>query len=272
MASASQLPSGTVTLLFTDIEGSTRLLKALGESYATVRADHHRLLREAFAAHGGHEIDSQGDSFFVAFWRGRDAIDAAVAAQEAIAAHGWPAGAAVSVRMGIHTGEPLVGEDHYVGIGVHRAARIAAVGHGGQVLVSNATCDLIEDDLPSGVTVRELGRFRLKDIDRPERISQLVVEGLRSEFPALKAGRPPSRLAEILRRPIVAVGIATVAAAAVAGVVFFTRGSRTAGATNWRVCLRIRSASSTRRTAGSPDRFPSVRRRRNSSVEAGRSG
>ena len=178
----AELPSGTVTFLFTDIEGSTRLVKELGPRYADVRAEHQRILRAAFAAHGGREVDTQGDSFFVAFRRGRDAVAAAVDGQRALAAHDWPDGVQVKVRMGLHTGEPEVGEDHYVGLGVHKAARIGAAGHGGQVLLSSTTRDLVEDELPAGVTIRDLGERQLKDVDRRERLSQLVIEGLPSRF------------------------------------------------------------------------------------------
>jgi class 3 adenylate cyclase len=157
----SELPSGTVTFLFTDIEGSTRLLKTLGDAYAEVLAEHQRLLREAFAAHGGHEIDTQGDSFFVAFRRARDAVAAAVAAQRALSGHPWPEGVQVRVRMGLHSGEPNVGADRYTGLGVHRAARVAAVAHGGQILLSETTRSLVEDDLPPAVRLRELGRVAL---------------------------------------------------------------------------------------------------------------
>lgn len=133
----SELPSGTVTFLFTDMEGSTRLLKKLGGRYSEILAEHHRILREAFAAHGGHEVDNQGESFFVAFRRAKDAVAAAVDIQRDLAAHDWPDGVAVNVRMGLHTGEPQVGEQRYVGLGVHKAARIGAAGHGGQVLLAD---------------------------------------------------------------------------------------------------------------------------------------
>jgi class 3 adenylate cyclase len=186
MSSGPGLPSGTVTFLFTDIEGSTRLVKTLGDRYEQVLAEHQGILRRAFAEHHGHEVDTQGDSFFVAFRRARDAVDCAVDAQRALLAHEWPEGAAVRVRTGIHTGEPVVGEQRYTGIGVHRAARIGAVGHGGQILLSNATRELIEDDLPPGVVLRDLGRHRLKDIQRPERIYQVTAEGLPWKFPPLK--------------------------------------------------------------------------------------
>ena len=181
-----ELPSGTVTFLFSDIEGSTRLLKELGEQYSDVLAEQQRILREAFAAHGGYEVDTQGDSFFVAFRRGKDAVAAAVDAQRDLAAHSWPEGAEVRVRMGLHTGEPQVGEERYVGLGVHKAARVGAAGHGGQVLLSNATRELVEDDLPTGVAIRDLGEHRLKDLERPERLAQLVIDGLPSEFGPLR--------------------------------------------------------------------------------------
>ena len=176
------MPSGTVTFLFTDIEGSTQLVRELGGRYAQVHADHQRILRAAFAAHGGHEVDTQGDSFFVAFRRAKDAVAAAVAAQRDVSAHAWSDGADVKVRMGLHTGEPHMGDERYVGLGVHKAARIGAAGHGGQVLLSRTTRELVEDDLPPGVTLRDLGERRLKDVERPERLSQLVIEGLPSEF------------------------------------------------------------------------------------------
>ncbi len=182
----AELPSGTVTFLFTDIEGSTQLLKAFGGRYGELLAEQQRILRAAASAHGGHEVDTQGESSFVAFRRAKDAVAAAVDAQRDLAAHPWPEGAEVKVRMGLHTGEPQVGEERYVGIGVHKAARIAAAGHGGQVLLSSTTRELVEDELPPGVTIRDLGERRLKDLDRPERLSQLVVEGLQSDFDPLK--------------------------------------------------------------------------------------
>ena len=176
------MPTGTVTFLFTDIEGSTQLVKELGGRYSEVLAQHQRILRSAFDAHGGREVDTQGDSFFVAFRRAKDAVAAAVSAQRDLAAHTWPQGVTVKVRMGLHTGEPQVGEDRYVGLGVHKAARIGGAGHGGQVLLSRTARELAEDELPPGVTIRDLGERRLKDVDRPERLSQLVIEGLPSEF------------------------------------------------------------------------------------------
>jgi YVTN family beta-propeller protein len=184
-ARAREVPTGTVTFLFTDIEGSTQLLKQLAGDYGEMLAEHQRILRAAFEAHGGWEVDTQGDSFFVAFRRAKDAVAAAVAAQRDLAAHPWPHGGGVRVRMGLHTGEPQVGGERYVGLGVHKAARIGAAGHGGQVLLSRTTRELVEDELPTGVTIRDLGERRLKDVDRPERLSQLVIDGLPSQFGAL---------------------------------------------------------------------------------------
>jgi len=182
----AELPSGTVTFLFTDIEGSTRLLKQLRGRYGDVLAEHQRLLRTAFEEAGGHEIDTQGDSFFVAFRRAKDAVAAAAAAQRALGEHVWPDGLRLRVRMGIHTAEPTVGSERYVGLGVHRAARIMAAGHGGQVLVSQATRAVLEDDELDGIGLRDLGERRLKDLDRPEHIYQLEIDGLDNEFPPLK--------------------------------------------------------------------------------------
>jgi len=183
----AELPHGTITFLFTDIEGSTRLLKQLGERYGIARADHHRILRAAFGEHDGQEIDTQGDAFFVAFRRAKDAVAAAAEAQRALAAHEWPDGSQLRVRMGMHTGEPSVSEDGYLGLGVHRAARICSAGHGGQVLLSQATVVLLEDEELPGVELRDLGLHQLKDLDRPERIHQLVLDGLPDSFPPLKA-------------------------------------------------------------------------------------
>jgi class 3 adenylate cyclase/tetratricopeptide (TPR) repeat protein len=183
----TELPTGTVTLLFTDIEGSTRLLARLRDRYGELLAEHERILRSAFEEYGGRVVDTQGDSLFAVFPRARDAVAAAAATQRALAAQRWPEGAEVRVRMGIHTGEPSIGGERYVGLGVHRAARISSAGHGGQVLLSNATRELVEDELPRGVRLRDLGEHQLKDLDRPDRVFQLVIDGLRDEFPPLKA-------------------------------------------------------------------------------------
>jgi class 3 adenylate cyclase len=182
------LHGGTVTFAFTDIEGSTELLRRLGERYAEALAEHRRLIRDAFTVRNGQEIDTQGDAFFFCFERARDAVAAAVSAQQALAAHDWPEGTELRVRMSLHTGEPVVGEEGYVGIDVHRAARICAAGHGGQVLLSATTTALVAGALPEGVTKVELGDVQLKDIDEPERIAQLVIEGLPQSYPPLRAG------------------------------------------------------------------------------------
>src|SRR5919197_948946 len=173
----TELPTGTVTFLFTDIEGSTGLLSQLGEGYAAVLEEHRRILRKAVEEQGGREIDNQGDSHFFAFARASAAVGAAVVAQRTLSEHAWPEGGEVHVLMGLHTGEPTVGEERYVGLGVHRAARIGAVAHGGQVLLSNATRELLEDGL-AGVSIRDLGSYRLKDLDRYDRLFQLEVAGL----------------------------------------------------------------------------------------------
>jgi class 3 adenylate cyclase len=177
-------PSGTVTFLFTDIEGSTKLLQRLGDEYAGVVSDHRRILREAFGGHGGTEVDARGDALFYSFTRARDAVAAAVAGQRALAAHAWPVSAAVRVRIGLHTGEPSVGDEGYVGVDVVRAARICSAGHGGQVLLSETTRALVGSDIPEGAFIRDLGEQHLKDVPA-ERLYQLELhEGPRS-FPAL---------------------------------------------------------------------------------------
>lgn len=181
-----ELPTGTVTLLFSDIEGSTRLLQQLGERYAGVLAESQDLLRDAFRTFGGHEVDTQGDAFFVAFTRATDAIAAAAKAQRALFAHAWPDNLVVRVRMGLHTGEPQIAAEGYVGLDVHHAARIMSAGHGGQVLLSQTTRDLVEYDLPDGVSLRDLGEHRLKDLQRSSHLYQLVIEGLPTDFPPLK--------------------------------------------------------------------------------------
>jgi class 3 adenylate cyclase len=168
----ADLPSGTVTFLFTDVEGSTKLLHELGpERYAEALAEHRRIVREAFAAHGGVEVDTQGDAFFVAFPTAAGALEAAVDARERLSS------GPIRVRMGIHTGEPHLAAEGYVGIDVHRAARIGAAGHGGQVVVSVATAAHASSD-----DLRELGEHRLKDFDAPVPLFQLG-EG---DFPPLK--------------------------------------------------------------------------------------
>jgi class 3 adenylate cyclase len=141
----AELPSGTVTFLFSDIEGSTRMLTRLRGRYAEVLAEHQRVLRASFDAYHGREVHTEGDAFFVAFARARDAIAAAVGAQRALASQRWPEGVEVRVRIGVHTGEAEVRQEDYVGLDVHRAARICAAGHGGQVLISSSTRELVAD-------------------------------------------------------------------------------------------------------------------------------
>jgi predicted ATPase/class 3 adenylate cyclase len=180
------LPTGTVTFLFTDIEGSTQLMQELGDRYVQAQVDHHAILRAAFTSNSGRELRTEGDSFFCVFQSALDACDAAAAAQRDFAKHEWTDGVALRVRMGLHTGEaPLVGNE-YIGIDVHHAARVSAAAHGGQVLLSEATSALVESALPAGLGVRDLGLHRLKDLARPERLFQLVIDGTPQTFPALR--------------------------------------------------------------------------------------
>jgi class 3 adenylate cyclase len=179
------LPAGTVTFVFTDIEDSTELLKLLGDGYRDVLSAHRRIVRETFVAREGIEIDTQGDAFFFVFPRARDAITAAVEAQRAHAAAAWPGGVDVRVRMGLHTGEPAIHEEGYVGLDVVRAARICTVGRGGQILLSETTRALVGSGLPDGVSVFPLGQRHLRGIDEPERVFEVAIDDLeRAEVPA----------------------------------------------------------------------------------------
>jgi class 3 adenylate cyclase len=196
----SALPSGTVTFLFSDIEGSTRLLEQLGDRYAEMLGEHRRILRERLEQANGQEIDTQGDAFFFSFTRARDAVVGAVAAQRALAAHDWPDGLEVKTRMGLHTGEPSVGEEGYVGLDVVRAARICSAGHGGQILLSETTRALVGNNVPEGVEIRDLGQTNLKDVQH-ERIFELALADQRSDFPPLKAA-PPETAADDLAAQI----------------------------------------------------------------------
>ncbi len=187
----SGLPAGSVTFLFTDIEGSTRLVKALRDGYAEVLEEHRRLVRAAVAAHGGHEVDTQGDAFFVAFGGARQAVLCALEVQRALAAHEWPVGAQVRVRVGIHTGQAVPAGGDYTGLAVHRAARICAAAAGGQVLISQATQALVEDEEEElGFRLVDVGERVLKDLDRPVRLFQLAAPGL--DAPPAAAGGPGS--------------------------------------------------------------------------------
>jgi len=196
-----ELPTGTVTLLFTDIEGSTRLLERLGDRYVQVLAVHQELLRAAFGQYHGHEVGTEGDGFFVAFAKASDAVASAVAAQRALAAQPWPDGVALRIRMGLHTGAPIVVGQDYAGLDVHRAARICSAGHGGQALLSQPTRELLGHNLPAGVGLRDLGEHRLKDLTEPQRLFQLVIPGLPAEFPPLRTiGLRPDDLPTSLTR------------------------------------------------------------------------
>jgi class 3 adenylate cyclase len=182
------LPGGTVTFLFPDIEGSTRLLQELGDDYGRVVADHRRLLRDVFQSAGGNEVDTQGDAFFYSFSRARDAVRGAVEGQRALAGHEWPGSAQVRVRMGLHTGEPTIGDEGYVGLDVVRAARICSAGHGGQILISETTRALLGNELPEHVTVRDLGEQHLKDVQH-EHVYELSLDESQAEFPPLKVAQ-----------------------------------------------------------------------------------
>jgi class 3 adenylate cyclase len=196
---SASLPTGTDTFVFTDIEGSTKLLQELGDGYAEVSREHRRIVREAFGERDGTEIDTQGDSFFFSFPRARDAVAAAVVAQRALAAHEWPQGKQVRVRMGLHTGEPTVGDEGYLGLDVVRAARISAAGHGGQILLSETTRALVGNDLPDGVAVHDLGEQNLKDIQH-EHVYELAVDGRPGSFRPLKTQAVDSRTDAMAKR------------------------------------------------------------------------
>ena len=198
----------TLTFLFTDIEGSTALLGRLGDDdYARLLARHHAVIRAALAAHDGREVDTQGDAFFAVFSSPRGCVAAVLQMQRAIQAHAWPGRERVRVRMGIHCGEAARTAAGLVGLEVHRAARVAAAGHGGQVLVSEAAAVLVRDGLPPGAALADLGMHRLKDLGRPERIFQLRAAGLPAGFPPLRSlGNPalpnnlPAQLSSFIGR------------------------------------------------------------------------
>jgi DNA-binding NarL/FixJ family response regulator/class 3 adenylate cyclase len=187
----SALPTGVVTFLFTDVEDSTGLLQRLGDDYRTAMADHRRLVRSAVEETGGREVDARADEFCVVFTQPRAAVEAAILSQRAHAEHAWPGDVAVKVRMGLHTGEPALDDGDYVGLDLHRAARICSVGHGGQVLLSEATRNVVADALDA--ELKDLGEHPLKGIQPPERIFQLVLAGLPSEFPPLRFADPQAQ-------------------------------------------------------------------------------
>jgi predicted ATPase/class 3 adenylate cyclase len=200
------IASGTLTFLFSDIEGSTRLLDELGSAaYTAVLERHAAILRAAFAAHGGREEGTEGDSFFVVFDRALDAVLAAVDGQRALAAEPWPPGVELTVRMGLHAGEASGSAAGLVGLDINRAARIAAAAHGGQVVVSDAVRSLVTPDLTGGISLRGLGSHRLKDLREPQPLCQVVADGLRMEFPPLHSldSRPnnlPTQLTSFVGR------------------------------------------------------------------------
>ena len=187
------LPSGTVTMLFSDIEGSTRLLGQLGVQYGEALSAQRMIIREEVRRSGGREVGTEGDSFFVVFGSASDAVSAAVAVQRRLSSYPWRDGVALLVRMGLHTGEPIVQDGDYVGMDVHRAARIAAAAHGGQIVMSATTAQLIGDRSPA-VQLKDLGWHRLKDIPELEHIVQLVADGLERDFPPLKSLGTPTNL------------------------------------------------------------------------------
>lgn len=215
MPGGRELPAGTVTLLSSDIEGSTEVLRAVGPgAWAHVLSRHRDLMRAAFAAHGGTEVDTQGDAFFVAFARAKDAVAAAVDAQRAHVDESWPEPGHVVVRIGLHSGAPTAGEERYVGLDVHRVARVASAAHGGEILCSASTAALVEGDEPPGVRFVDLGAFQLKDFPRPERLFRVAADGLPDSF------RPPTvpRLVAprlFRRRPAVLLGAVTAVIVAV---------------------------------------------------------
>jgi class 3 adenylate cyclase len=184
------LPSGTVTFAFTDIEGSTALLKRLGGRYESLLTDHRRIVRDTFTLANGVEIDAQGDAFFFAFGRARDAVGAAVDVQRAHVAHTWPDGVEVRVRLGLHTGEPALGTEGYLGLDVVRAARLCTLARGGEVLLSETTRLLAGSSLPEGVSIFPLGERQLKDIDQPEHVYELAIDGVSPEVHEPPAEKP----------------------------------------------------------------------------------
>ena len=222
MPSSVELPRGTVTFLFTDIEGSTRLLKELGDRYADALIRHRQVLTAVFESRGGLVFGTEGDALFVVFRRARDAVAAAGDGQVALAAEEWPEGVAILVRMGLHTGEPALSEDGYVGLALHKVARISSAGHGGQVLMSRTTRELVADDLPDELWLRDLGEHRLKDLDRPEPISELRYPGMVGAFPRIETldvqrGGSPAGTPSLVGREDELEAVAALLAAARAG-------------------------------------------------------
>ncbi len=186
-AEMARWPRGTVTFLFTDIEGSTALLRRLGDGYALVLRDVRSIIRRSVKAAGGHEVDSRADEFFAAFARPGKALAAAIAMQGALAGRTWPGGHPVRIRIGLHTGRSALSESGYVGIAVHTAARVCDAGHGGQILVSSATVSALGELADAAFELRTLGRYRLEGLADPEELSQVAAAGLAEKFPRLRA-------------------------------------------------------------------------------------
>src|SRR5215207_8912657 len=215
-------PTGTVTFLFTDIEGSTRRWDAQPEAMPAALARHDAIVRDAVERHGGHVFKTLGDAFYAAFARATDAVMAAVAAQRALAAESWGAAGAGRVRMALHTGAADERDGDYYGQPVNRVARLHEAGHGGQVLLTGVTADLVRDRLPDGVQLRDLGEHRLRDLARPERVVQLAVWGLPAAFPPLRIARdlrttPPAPATSFVGRSAELAGLRTALDAALAG-------------------------------------------------------
>jgi class 3 adenylate cyclase len=183
----SRLPTGSVTFLLADLEGSTGLLRRLGDSYAVVLRDSRALIRGCVRRGGGHTVDARGDEYFAAFARPSAAIVAAIDVQRALAAHAWPAGVEVRARIGVHTGRPTLTDDGYVGLSVHRVARISSASHGGQILVSSQARTAVARELPAGARLRGLGKHALAGLPAREALFQLDAPGLRTHFPALRS-------------------------------------------------------------------------------------
>lgn len=208
-----ELPSGTVTFLFTDVEGSTRLLQALGDGYVDALNQHSRIIEDAVSGNDGLVVNTEGDAYFCVFHQAPDAAAAAVEILLGLASHDWPNDGEFRVRIGFHTGDGVLGAADYVGIDVHRAARISASGHGGQALLSAETHALVADHLPNGVTTTDLGDHNLKDLPEPEHLFQLVIPGRESTFPALRTGaKPPLPLPPLVAPLPTAAPTASVAA------------------------------------------------------------
>ncbi len=209
----TDLPTGRVTFLFTDIEGSTRLSQTLVDGFAAVIDRHHRLLRSAIGAAGGIVVSTEGDAFFAVFTEPAGAVVAAIAGQRTLAGERWPEGADVRVRMGLHTGIGRLGGDDYAGADVNRTSRISSAGHGGQVLLSQSTAEAVAGELPAGSALRDLGAIMLKDFEDAQPVWQLEIDGLRTEFPPLRAERPgylPEPLTSFVGRDTVAIAVGLV--------------------------------------------------------------